>query len=369
MTILQRILRFSPLVIPFLTVVSASLSADQLAPSARLPGGLAPAQAPQFILLGFDDNQSADPMTWFVDQLDHRRNPTGSGQTATFDGSPVRMIFFSNGTYWKDPVIATIHRRAAAAGHELANHTQTHPFGISFTAEKWREEMEQCDQTYIDAGVLTKPAVGFRAPYLQYTDNTFRASVATGRIYDASIQEGYQTDQDGTNFLWPYTLDQGSPGNVVRYDAGSPRRLKDSYPGLWEIPMHVFILPVDDECERYGIAPGLRQRMQANVDPKEDNPASGKITGLDWNVLESARVSGPEFLAILKHNLDLRLTGNHAPFMVAGHTSLYPGNKPERRRAIMEFITYALSKPEVRFVTSRELIEWLRKPTPLTPKN
>jgi hypothetical protein len=155
---------------------------------------------------------------------------------------------------------------------------------------------------------------------------------------------------------------------VARYPENSPRRLKNVYPGLWEIPMHVFILPSDEECARYGIAPGLRQRMQANVDPQEDNPASGKITGLDWNVLESAKISGPEFLAILKHNLDLRLAGNRAPFMVAGHTSLYPADKPERRRAFEEFITYALNKPEVRFVTGQQLIDWLRKPVPLAAK-
>lgn len=132
--------------------------------------------------------------------------------------------------------------------------------------------------------------------------------------------------------------------------------------------MHVFILPADEECERYGIAPGLRGRMQANVDPQEDHPIGGKITGLDWNVLESAKISGPEFLAILKYNLDLRLAGNRAPFMVAGHTSLYPADKPERRRAFAEFVTYALSKPEVRFVTGPQLIGWLRQPTPLAGK-
>jgi hypothetical protein len=67
-----------------------------------------------------------------------------------------------------------------------------------------------------------------------------------------------------------------------------------------------------------------------------------------------------EFLAILKYTLDLRLEGNRAPFMVGGHTALYPAIDPGRRRAIEEFIDYALSKPEVRFVTPLQLIGWMR---------
>lgn len=339
--------------------------ADRLAPAAQPPGGLAPAQVPQFILLGYDDNQSVEPMTWFVEQLDRRRNPRGTGNAATFDGAPVRMIYFSNGRYWDDPAIVAIHHRAVEAGHELANHTHTHPFGIPFTLAQWHEEMDACDRAYLAVGVLRKPAAGFRAPYLQYTDVTFQALVARGQLYDASIQEGYQADQDGSDFLWPYTLDEGSPGNAVRYPASSRRRLTQTFAGLWEIPMHVFIIPTDPECARYGIAPGLRQRMQANVDPAEDNPASGKITGLDWNVLESAKISGPEFLAILKHTLDLRLAGNRAPFMIGGHTSLYPADKPDRRQAIADFLDYALAKSEVRFVTGVQLIDWLRRPAAL----
>jgi peptidoglycan/xylan/chitin deacetylase (PgdA/CDA1 family) len=356
---------------PFLAVLvsvfAASLWADQLPPSALPPGGLTPAQVPQFILLGFDDNQFADPLAWFVDHLRSQRNPAGAGQAGTFDGAPVRAIFFSNGRYWNEPAVVAIHRRAVADGHELANHTQNHLDGLAFTVDQWRAEMAACDEAYFKAGVTTAPVAGFRAPYLKYGHTTFLALVAMGRPYDASIQEGYEGDQDGTNFYWPYTLDQGSPGNSVRYPVGSPRRIK-SYPGLWEIPMHVFIVPGDDECARYGIVPGLRRRMQDNVDPREDNPTSGKITGLDWNVLESAKVSGPEFLAILKHSLDRHLAGNRAPFMIGGHTSLYPADKPERRRALEDFIAYALTKPEVRFVTGRQLLDWLRHPMPLAAK-
>ncbi len=94
--------------------------------------------------------------------------------------------------------------------------------------------------------------------------------------------------------------------------------------------------------------------------------AEGKITGLDWNVLEGARVDGDDLLAILKHTLDLRLKGNRAPFMVGGHTALYPPARPDRRRALEEFLAYALAKPEVRIVTATQLIPWLEQPVALS---
>ena len=38
-----------------------------------------------------------------------------------------------------------------------------------------------------------------------------------------------------------------------------------------------------------------------------------------------------------------------------------------RRQAMEEFIAYALSKPDVRFVTGSPLLEWLRKLQVLKP--
>jgi peptidoglycan/xylan/chitin deacetylase (PgdA/CDA1 family) len=347
--------------------LTAAAAADRLAPAAQPPAGLAPAQVPQFILLGFDDNPSAEPVNWVVDYLEARRNPAGAGQAATFDGAPVRMIFFSNGKHWKDRATVAAHQRALAAGHEIANHTQNHEHGRKFTVEQWTKEMSTCDATFAAEGIPAKGLVGFRTPFLEYNAQTFVALAAGGRLYDSSIEEGAQPGQDGTNFLWTYTLDDGSPGNAASSSAGETRRV-GRHPGLWEIPVHVFLVPDDVECTRQGVPPGLRARigtaLKAAYGSGSGEPAN-KITGLDWNVFEAAGCTGPEFLAILKHTLDRRLAGNRAPFMVGGHTDLYPASKPERRKALEEFVAYALTKPEVRFVTGPQLIEWLRAPVPL----
>lgn len=355
----------TPLLFP---LMAATLSAADLRPASdQPPGGLTPAQAPQFVLLGFDDNPDTDPMTWLVDALKDRRNPAGAGRAVTFDGGPVRAIFFSNGKYWNDRTLISIHHRALSEGHEIANHTQNHEHGGRFTTAQWRAEMAACEATFAETGIPAAGVVGFRTPFLEYNAATFDALVHEGQVYDSSIEEGDQPGQDGTNFLWPYTLDAGSPGNQAAFPEGSPQRVA-AHPGLWEIPIHVFLIPADDECAGHGIAPGLRARIGAALKAAYGSGSgepTDKITGLDWNVLEAAKCNGPELLAILKHTLDLRLAGNRAPFMVGGHTALYPANKPDRRKAIEDFVAYALAKPEVRFVTGKQLIEWLRAPQAL----
>lgn len=356
------------LLLPLL--MTAVLSAQSLAPSALPPAGLSPAQVPQFVLLGFDDNPDTEPMTWFIDHTAKLHNPAGTGQAATFDGGLVRAIFLSNGKYWTDPALVAIHRRAVAEGHELGNHTQNHNNGSAFTVEQWRAEIATCEKTFTAAGVPAAGLGGFRTPFLAYNGATFAALAAEKQTYDSSVEEGVQPGQDGTNFLWPYTLDHGSPGNAHKFPADAPQRIAAT-PGLWEIPIHVFIVPLDQDCERYGVPPGLREKIRNYIKTNRgwDWPATdGKITGLDWNSFEMAGLNGPEYLAILKNTLDLRLAGNRTPFMVGGHTALYPVAKPDRRQAMEEFIAYALTKPEVRFVTGHQLLQWLKKPAPLVGK-
>lgn len=351
-----------------LTLATMTLSADQLAPSPAPPGGLSPAEVPQFVMIGFDDNPAVEPMQWILDHALNLRNPAGGADAATFDGSPVRFAFYSNGTYLDDsPELRTVHYQAWLAGHEMTNHTHHHYHGGEFTPEQWVEEMELCRLSLVACGIPNEAQRGFRTPFLEYNDATFAAARQLGFLYDTSIEEGYQPDQDGTNFLWPYTLDHGSPGNQATTQPGDLKRVQN-HPGLWEIPLHVFLVPPDDRAAEYGIEPGLADRMAAYIAANggwEWSAETRKISGLDWNVMEAAGRDGPEFLAILKHTLDLRLASNRAPLMVGAHTALFPADKPDRREALEAFIAYALEHPEVRIVTPIQLIKWLRDPVAL----
>lgn len=310
-----------------------------------------------FVMIGFDDNPEVDPMTWIVDHMKDLRNPAGTGQAATFDGEPARAAFYSNGKYFDPrPALGAIHHRAQVEGHEIGNHTHNHFHGSKFSRAEWAEEMEACRQALRRAGIKAGSMAGFRTPFLEYNAATFEAVADHGFLYDTTLEEGWQEDQDGTNFLWPYTLDRGSPGNALTASTGYKEKV-GRHPGLWEIPLHAFMVPGE-------LHPSLTARLAESTDGSWSGEI-GKITGLDWNVLEWAGCDGPEFYAILRHTLALRLAGNRAPLMIGGHTALYPVDMPYRRKALEDFLAHALQHPDVRVVTPLQLIAWLRDPVPL----
>ncbi|MCL2721619.1 MAG: hypothetical protein FWD47_09820, partial [Treponema sp.] len=183
---------------------------DKFLPSQNPPRDLKAENIPQFIAVGFDDNEKVEGMNWAVDTFSSRKNPDGtncscafynttSGITKTEAADPVPLVRKS----WK---------YALDKGFEIGCHTHSHPAGSAFSIEQWLFEMNKC----ID--ILTKPYVegsdcgdtgigiskseikSFRTPFLAYNANMLKAVEKMGFVYDCSLEEGYQDDQDGTNF-------------------------------------------------------------------------------------------------------------------------------------------------------------------------
>jgi hypothetical protein len=84
-------------------------------------------------------------------------------------------------------------------------------------------------------------------------------------------------------------------------------------------------------------------------------------------------VTGDEMRAILEYNLDLHLSGNRSPLIFVAHAHLYafssPADNPDtttdavreaRWKGLSEFIAYALTKPEVRVVATRDVLAWVQ---------
>jgi hypothetical protein len=279
----------------------------------------------------------------------------------------------------EDPVwVRRAWREAVEAGNEIGNHTHSHPHGRDLTAGQWEEEMRRCAEILVQpydvrggSAAVASPAglgipateiLGFRTPYLEYSDATLAAVQNQGFAYDCSLEEGTQGDQDGRNFVWPYRLDHGSPGNP----AIGP------HPGLWEIPVYVFIVPPDDECERFGVARGLRHRLKARQEYFD--PEAGKITGMDWNLWCEFSMTPVEFIATIEYTLERRLQGNRCPLTIGLHSELYSDRQagagcnatPAERRAALEALVRDLQRHDVvRIVSARELLDWLRRPVPL----
>ena len=357
---------------------------DRLLPSQNPPAGLTPKEVPLFVTMGFDDNAHSglanninEGVTWASKFFASLTNPDGSRGSCSFyltskyitkedADEPVELVKKS----WQE---------AYKAGHDIGNHTHNHHWGQEFSQAQWAEEIALCHSELTALAIDAKDITGFRTPFLGYNDNTFKAVEAHGFTYDCSIEEGSDKEQDGTNFFWPYTLDEASPGNQndhTKSDGEIP--LVGSYPGLWEIPAHMVIAPPDEKCEEYGVEVGFRHRLDAykyTTDPdNEFDVADGKITGLDYNCLVMFGMNASEWLGTLKYTLDLRLAGNRAPFTFGGHSDVYATGYDicphitiaERREVIEAFFAYAQTKEPVQIVSVPHIIDWLKKPKALS---
>jgi hypothetical protein len=94
---------------------------------------------------------------------------------------------------------------------------------------------------------------------------------------------------------------------------------------------------------------------------------------MDWNLWVEFGLSREEFVAVFKYALDQRLASNRAPLTFGAHSDIYseqydtalPTSAEERREGLREIVAYALSRPELRVVTAKQLLDWLRDPSPM----
>lgn len=94
----------------------------------------------------------------------------------TLRNNEVKITFFMVGEWIdKNPeAVKKIHE----AGHEIGNHSNTHPHVDNLTLEQNLEEMEKCSEK-IEQLTGKKPIL-YRAPYGEYNDNVIKASFENG---------------------------------------------------------------------------------------------------------------------------------------------------------------------------------------------
>lgn len=361
-------MRFSKRIFAALLISSQSIFAmDQLAPTTAAPNGLDSMKIPQLLVLGFDDNRFDDGVRWVVDTLlGGRNNPAGLGNPATFDGTPLRATFYviSNADQWGG------WRHAYDHGCEISNHTVTHEKAMyDENYDSHINELGQCSKYIINE--LGIPEVrGFRTPYLAFQPAglTFKAAKDLGMIYDCSVENGTQSsDIQWTRPNFPWTLDK-----TITAISGA-----GSTPGLWEIPHVNFIKKTEQAAMQKGFDSGLWP------------------TGAD----KGLNLRGPQMLEYLQGTLDLHygkrkikyswetdstIAGNRAPMDIGLHSDYYsvvasdpknPDHNPqyltmastvqERRKALKDFVDYALTLPDVRIVTMYDIVRWMQNPTRL----
>jgi peptidoglycan/xylan/chitin deacetylase (PgdA/CDA1 family) len=345
------------------TSVPCDRQVDNVAPSIDPPGGLTADKVPMFVMLGFDDNAFADGINWALDNLRERKNADGTAVRSTFFISAgFDSEFFNPAGGQSEADLLAAWKKIKADDHEIANHTWSHGENLmGADTATWTAELTKANNLFTTTlGLQQCQVAGFRTPFLGFSQSTFDAVKAAGFIhYDASIEFGYDWWQaagqpmgwspgaslSGQHYYWPFTMD--GPFLLGFYNKGVTPN-----PGVWEIPVYTF--------------------------NKISGDMASTVTGFDYNLWTKCQSDSTfDFTSVLKNSLDQRLMGNRSPFAIGAHTDNYSQfnesansvwttfNYQVRRKALSDFIDYALSKPEVRMVRFIDVINWMRHPTPL----
>ncbi|CAG8520629.1 13647_t:CDS:2 [Acaulospora colombiana] len=150
-----------------------------------------------------------------------------------------------------------------------------------------------------------------------------------GFLYDSSVTAV------GTDDSWPYTLDNG-----LFHDCDKGFCNTTIHPGFFELPMSAIMDPN-----------GLPHLMDPYLD---DTP----------EVVEKW----------LKDNFNRHVTEGKVPFGLYIHpvqlTAIAGRPDPAPRiKMLQDFMDWALSQPNVWFVTSQQLIDWMKNPVPVSQLN
>jgi hypothetical protein len=268
-------------------------------------------------------------------------------------------------------------------GGAANSYAQTHGWqqaaGKAISVGTWEGIIELGEMDGPKQGV-NDDLVGFRAPRLEVNSAMMYALSNKGYLYDCGLEEGYETNRDGSNFVWPYTTDNGFL-NTYTQRANGEKLYFDSLPqGLWQYPVNTMIVP--QEIRDAILVKANQIAVGSGEEPMDS--WDGRVTGFDFNMFILFGMSEEEVYKTLKNTLDLRLAGNKAPMQIGWHsdyntpvydnaTLLSDGNKDSyglsvvngwnswesRKNALDRFVDYALGK-DAYFYSGKETIEYVK---------
>jgi peptidoglycan/xylan/chitin deacetylase (PgdA/CDA1 family) len=154
------------MLIPLIALISVASYAGYatMAPGSQLYGRtLTHGSDPNQMALTYDDGPN-DPYTLHLLDVLAKHN--------------ARATFFLIGKYVRQR--PEIVRAIAAAGHEIGNHTESHPNLIFASAKKLRQELQNCNKALEDA--LGKKVTLFRPPFGGRRPNVLRTARAMGLL-------------------------------------------------------------------------------------------------------------------------------------------------------------------------------------------
>ncbi|HYE57987.1 MAG TPA: polysaccharide deacetylase family protein [Rhodothermales bacterium] len=320
---------------------TGTLGADSRCASTDIPGGMAASQAPQFMLITFDDCMTTETEALIRSVLTpDLRNP---------DGRPIPSTYFlslegcpGSGGESEQAIVKQRYR----AGDEIAIHTRTHTTGTTTTYAKWIEEISYVKGYLEWLGLGPDAGRGFRAPFLATNKAMYQALDDLGFLYDSSVYESpfYSPISDGIDkFIWPFTYDTWSASAPAQLCAGWTYNNTcpgQAHAGLWQVPLYYYVAGTESNPTYYGT-------MDIG-----DPAYSGYSQILLGTTLKN----------IFQTHLNARLTGSRAPLTLYFHAHNF--GHTQRAGAYRQFIASTLARGDVWAVTMQGLLEWMKAPVP-----
>jgi len=281
-----------------------------------IPGNLTREQTPQMILITFDG--SVNKLNADAYRTIFRANRTSP------NGCPIRATFLMSHEYSDYSLVQRFYHE----GHEMASGSVTRRAGLEDEdARAWEGEMVSMREILGHwAGVDTAGVIGMRAPHVKPGRNTqFQMLVDNGFVWDSSL-----TAPPLDTPVWPYTLEY-----AVGHECTAGTCPTHSFPGVWELPMN----------SHYG-----------------KHLSDGSCRYLDrCNLLYH---SEDEVVAFLKADLHRHYDQNRAPYQLTLTANWFA--QKHLSKAILRFIDYSLSLPDVYYTTVTEALQWMSHPVPLS---
>lgn len=268
---------------------------------------------PQMVFFSFDDAVTPQVSAYYKELFDpSRKNP---------NGCPISMTLFISDRNTVYGLVKEFYDK----GMEIASHsvTHSHPNARTFV----REARKQKENLSKKTGIPPEHIKGWRSPFLEPLGDTQpNVLKSLGYEYDATLTITPKSNTDMP--ITPFTLDYGWP-----YDCKIKPCPSQPHKGFWEVP----VVSVKDYLNMYDCV---------YVDGCNNPPPSESLA-----------------YKFLWDNFQKYYKTNRAPMGINMHASWF--YYPERKAAMDKFIKTLVQMDDVYIVSINQVIEWLKKPTPI----
>ena len=273
-------------------------------------------EIPQMVYFGFDDAVNI-VMASLYDQLftSDRKNP---------NGCTMKFTLFICDEYTDYGKVRGFYER----GNEIAVHSVTH--SAIDNDEILRKEAKQQKENLVNkAGVPSEEIVGWRSPFLKTAGNN-QPKILNELGYDYDISLTYVKSSLSDKKPWPFTIENGWP-----YSCGvRPCPHNARVPGFWEVP----VVSMMDHQKRYPCSFVDGCAIRANNEQ--------------------------EAFQYLWDNFQSYYNSTRTPFGLNMHAAWF--YTKHNLDGMKKFLTELQKLPDVYVITVKQVLDWLKDPTPLS---